>query len=116
MAVVLITRVPELSLDSYDRMMAELELDVDPPAGAVIHIASEAAGGINICEIWQTPQAAESFVERTLRDALRAQGVQENLSYRIEPLHNLFAADMDMIGRIGATSLSGGFARTARAS
>ena len=50
-------------------------------------------------------EAAESFVERRLRDAVSAQGVKEPLSYRIEPLHNLFAPDMDMIGRIGSSSL-----------
>jgi hypothetical protein len=42
--------------------------------------------------------------------------VKEPLSYRIEPLHNLFAPDMDMIGRIGATSLPSAVARGALAS
>ena len=86
-------------------MMVELELDASPPAGLILHVASEAVGSVNICEVWQTAQAAESFVEQRLREALRSQGVKEPLSYRIEPLHNLFAPDMDMIGRIGATSL-----------
>ena len=33
--------------------------------------------------------------------------MKEPLSYRIEPLHNLFAPDQDMIGRIGGSSLAG---------
>ena len=44
MAVMLFMRVPELSLARYDRMMVELELDANPPAGAILHIASEAVG------------------------------------------------------------------------
>ena len=117
MAYALFTRVPELDLARYDRMMFELDLDVNPPAGAILHIASEGTGGINVCEIWQTREAAESFVERRLRDAVSAQGVKEPLSYRIEPLHNLFAPDMDMIGRIGNSSLPVGTVQTmARAS
>ena len=105
MAFVLYTRVPGLDLARYDRMMLELELDGNPPAGAILHIASEWAGSVNVCEVWQTREAAESFVERRLREAVASQGVQEPLSYRIEPLHNLFAPDMDMIVRIGGSSL-----------
>ena len=116
MAFVLFTRVPELDLARYDRMMLELDLDANPPAGAILHIASEGTGSINVCEVWQTREAAESFVERRLRDAVSALGVTEPLSYRLEPLHNLFAPDMDMIDRIGAVSLPATANRIARAS
>ncbi len=116
MAVALFMRIPELSIDRYDRMMVGLELDANPPAGVILHIATEAVGSVNVCEIWQTPQAAESFVEHRLQDALRSQGVKDPLSYRIEPLHNLFAPDLDMIDRIGSVSLPAGLAHTALAS
>jgi len=116
MAVTLFMRIPELSLDRYDRMMLDLELDASPPVGSIVHIATEAVGGINICEVWQTAQAAESFVEQRLREAVKDQGVNDPLSYRIEPLHNLFAPDIHMIERLGAVSLPAGLARTALAS
>jgi len=116
MAVVLFTRVPELTPERYDRLMLELRLDGNPPAGLLLHITSESAGSVNVCEVWQTEQAAESFVERRLREALRQQGVRETLSYRLEPLRNLFAPDVDMIGRIGSTSLPGSVARSSFAS
>ena len=107
MAVVLFTRVPELTLDRYDRLMLELELDANPPAGAILHVASEGVGAIDVCEVWQTREAAESFVDSRLRPALQRQGVREPLSYRIGPLHNLFAPDIDTVGRIGGTSVPG---------
>ena len=106
MAVVLYTRVPELDLEAYDRVMVGLELDASPAAGAILHVASEGVGSVNVCEVWQTREAAESFIERQLKGALEAQGVQEPLSYRIEPLHNLFAPDLEMISRIGASSVA----------
>lgn len=112
MAVALIMRVPELDLERYDRMMAELGLDVNPPAGMVLHAATEAVGAVNVFEIWQTPQAAEGFVQSRLRGALMAQKVKDPVSYRIEPLHNLWATDLDMIERIGATSLPAGVRST----
>lgn len=116
MAVALFMRVPELSIERYDRLMVGLELDASPPIGSIVHIASEAAGAVNVCEVWQTAEAAQSFVENRLRDALKDIGVSERLSYRIEPLHNLFVADMEMVERIGAVSLPAGAARHALAS
>ena len=47
------------------------------------------------------PRASSSAAAR----GVSALGVKEPLSYRLEPLHNLFAPDMDMIGRIGSSSL-----------
>ncbi len=116
MAVTLFMRVPELSLDRYDAMMLSLGLDANPPAGMVLHFAAEATGAVNVVEIWQTQQAAEGFVEGRLKPALEAQKVKDPLSYRLEPLHNLYATDLDMIERIGATSLPAGIARSALAS
>jgi hypothetical protein len=108
MAVTLFMRIPELTPERYDRMMLELGLDPNPPAGMILHVASEAVGAINVHEVWQTPQAAESFVAGRLAAALGSVGVTEQLSYRIEPLRNLFAAEMDAVERIGATSLPPG--------
>lgn len=116
MAVTLFMRIPELTLAKYDRMMVDLELDANPPAGAILHVATESVGAVNIFEIWQTAQAAESFVEQRLRDATRAAGVGEQLSYRIEPMHNMFAANIEMIERLGGFSLPAGLDSAALAS
>ena len=113
MAVTLFMRVPELTLRKYDNMMLSLGLDANPPAGLILHAASEAVGAVNVMEIWQTPQAAEGFVQGRLRQALAIQKVKDPLSYRIEPLHNLYACNVDMIERIGAMSLPAAIARTA---
>ncbi len=56
MAVTLFMRVPELSLERYDTMMVSLGLDANPPAGLVLHVATEAVGAVNVVEIWQTPR------------------------------------------------------------
>ena len=75
-AVTLIMRVPELSPGRYDRMVAELDLDASPPPGLILHVASEGVGAINMVELWQTRQAAESFVEGRLQEVLRRHGVE----------------------------------------
>jgi hypothetical protein len=115
-AVTLFMRIPELDLERYDEAMGNLRLDSNPPAGMILHIASESVGSVNVLEVWQTAQAAESFVETRLRDALIPLRIKDPLSYRLEPLHNLYAADLDMIERIGATSMRPGSARSELAS
>jgi hypothetical protein len=116
MAVILFMRVPELTSKRYGDVVAALELDANPPAGMILHVASEAVGAVNIFEVWQTPEAAESYVERRLRPALASNGVKEPLSYRLEPMRNLFSPEMDVIERLGSTALPGPFVARERAS
>jgi len=115
-AVTLIMRIPELSPGRYDRMLAELDLDASPPPGLIMHVASEGVGAINMVELWQTRLAAESFVEGRLQEALRQYGVKQPLAYRLEPLHNLFVPDEDVIRLIGRSSLPNGVYSPVRAS
>jgi hypothetical protein len=108
MAVTLFMRIPELTPERYDLVMAELALDANPPAGMILHTAAEAVGAVNVYEIWQTSRAAESFVENRLGGTLARLGVKEQPSYRIEPLRNVFVPAMDTIEWMGATSLPPG--------
>jgi hypothetical protein len=92
---------------AYDRMVASLELDVSPPIGEIVHVAAEADDGIEVCEVWQTREAAEGFLFDVLQPRLNELGVDQGLEYAIFPLHNLFAPDLDTVERIGAVSLPG---------
>ena len=105
MAVAVFMHFPGLSRESYDRLMSDLGLDASPPAGEILHVAAQGPNGINVCDLWQTKEAAESFVEQRLRPALLARGVDIDLSIDVLPLQNVFAPDMDTIERIGAVSL-----------
>ena len=105
MAVAVFMHFPGLKRGEYDRLMADLQLDASPPAGQILHVAADASYGINVVDLWQTKEAAESFVAQRLRPALQSRGVAVELSVDVQPLRNLFAPDLDTIGRIGAVSL-----------
>jgi hypothetical protein len=105
MAVAVFVRYTGVSLSEYDALMAHFGFDASPPIGEILHVAAEAPGYLDVCEVWQTEEAAETFIEERLRPALRAQGAPADLDVRIAPLHNLFAPDMETIERIGAVSL-----------
>ena len=113
MAVAVFMHFPGLTRESYDRLMRDLGLDASPPAGEILHVAAQASEGINVCDLWQTKEAAESFVQQRLRPALLARGVDIQISIDVLPLRNVFAPDIDTIERIGAVSIPAQSAGTA---
>ena len=105
MAVAMTMHWPGLTSDQYDAVMAKLGLDANPPAGAVLHAATETDDGIEVFEVWQTEQAFNSFLEHRMLPVVSELGLSGEPEVRVVPLHNLYAADPDMIDRIGAISL-----------
>ncbi len=105
MAVVLFMRVPELTPERYGRVMVDLGLDANPPAGLILHAASDLVGAIDLWEIWQTHEVAERYLEERLAPVMAAHGIKDDLNYRIEPLRNVYVPELDILDRIGATSL-----------
>ena len=61
--------------------------------------------GLEVCDVWQTEQAFNSFLEHRLLPVVSELGIGGEPDIRLVPLHNLYAADPDMIDRIGAVSL-----------
>lgn len=105
MAVAVFMHFPGLPQAQYDGLIGDLSLDADPPVGEILHVAAEGPDGIYVCDVWQTREAAESFVEKRLQPALRFRGIDVQVSIDVLPLHNVFAPDIGTIERIGAVSL-----------
>jgi hypothetical protein len=105
MAVAMYMHWPGVTSDQYDAIMAKLGLDANPPAGGVLHVATVTDEGVEVCDIWQTEQAFNGFLEQRLLPVVSELGISGEPEVRVVPLHNLYAADPDMIDRIGAISL-----------
>jgi hypothetical protein len=85
--------------------MARLELDVAPAAGGVLHLATFSEDGLEVCDVWQTEQAFYGFFEHRMLPAARELDLAGEPEVTLQPLHNLYAADPDVIDRIGAVSM-----------
>lgn len=105
MAVTVIARYADLDPTTYDKVIASLELDVNPPAGAILHVAAEGERGVVVSEIWQTEQTFRAYLDYRLRPALRMHGVHSDPIVEVAPLHNIHAVELDTIERLGAVSL-----------
>jgi hypothetical protein len=113
MAVAVFARYSNLTPSAYDEIIASLDLDANPPAGAVLHVAGEGESEIVVCEIWRTEETFRSFYDYRLRPALLTHGVEGEPRIEVAPLHNLFAAEMETVERMGAVSLPATYAGAA---
>ena len=105
MAVAMFMHWPGVTSDQYDAVMSRLELDASPAAGEVLHLAALTDEGLDVCDVWQTEQAFHGFLEQRLLPLVEELEIEGRPEIRLVPLHNLYAADADMIDRIGAVSL-----------
>lgn len=105
MAVAMFMHWPGVTPHQYDAVMARLGLDIQPAAGAVLHLASLTDDGLEVCDVWQTERAFQGFLAQRLLPAADEIGIDGQPEIRLEQLHNLFAADPHVIDRIGALSM-----------
>ena len=113
MAVAVFARYPDLTPEKYDEVIASLDLDANPPAGAILHLAAEGEGEMLVSEIWRTEQTFRAFHDYRFLPALLLSGVSNDVVVEVSPLHNLFAVEMELIERIGAVSLPATFSGAA---
>jgi hypothetical protein len=104
MAVAMFMQWPGVSPGQYDAVMARLGLDAHPAAGEVLHVATLTEDGLEVCDVWQTEQAFQGFLEHRLLPVADEVGLVGEPEIKLVPLHNLYAADPDVIDRIGAIS------------
>lgn len=105
MAVAMFMHWPGITASQYDAVMARLELDANPAAGEVLHLAALTDEGLEMCDVWQTEQAFHGFLEHRLLPVAQELELEGEPEVRLVPLHNLYAADAEMIDRIGVMSL-----------
>ncbi len=105
MAVAVFARYPGLSPETYDEVVASLDMDANPPAGAILHMVGEGDGALVVSEIWRTEQTFRAFHDFRLLPALQMHGYLGAPVVEVAPLHNLFAVEMDTVERMGAVSL-----------
>jgi len=112
MAVSVVAHYPDLSAETYDEVIASLDLDANPPPGAILHVAGDSEGSITVSEIWQTEQTFRAYLDYRLRPALRLHGVHRDPLVEVTPLHNVYAPELFTIERMGSVSLPAGAAGT----
>jgi hypothetical protein len=60
MAVAILAEIPGLSREQYEMVVTRVS-ELGSPAGALFHAGGPVEGGYRVVEVWETPEAAESF-------------------------------------------------------
>jgi len=96
---------PGVTPEQYNRVMSNLGLDKNPPAGAVFHVAGFTGGSARIVDIWDSQQAFERFQKDRLTAAVQKAGITGQPKVQFYPVHNLFAPNIEEIRKAGASSM-----------
>ena len=105
MATVMLMEWPGVTPEQYNRVMSNLGLDKNPPAGAVFHVAGFTGGSTRIVDIWDSQQAFERFQKDRLTAAVQKAGITGQPKVQFYPVHNLFAPNIEEIRKAGASSM-----------
>lgn len=72
MAIVFMQDMAGGSRDMVGAVSKEMDIEHDPPAGMIIHTASELpTGGVRVIDVWESREALETFQRDRLMPALQ---------------------------------------------
>lgn len=86
-----ILRIVGRGLDrkTYDAMRAMLDIDQKHPLGLIMHGVSEKDGKLQVAQIWESAEYAQSFDEELLAPVLRAVGAPTEAEVTVYELEDL---------------------------
>jgi hypothetical protein len=105
MAVAMLMHWDGVVPHQYDALMERLELDSNPAAGGVLHLATFTDEGLQLYEVWRTEDAFHGFLEHRLLPLASDLGFGPGPQYELVPLYNMYVADPATIDRIGMMSV-----------
>jgi len=94
-----------ITQDQYNQVMRALDLDKNPPAGAMFHVAGFKAGTLHVIDVWELQQAFEKVQKDRLAAAVQKAGITSQPKVQFYPAHNIYAPNLEFIRKIGSTSL-----------
>jgi hypothetical protein len=74
MAVAFLIEIPDFTPEQGAAVLRELGLDTSPAAGQVFHLEGPMDGGMRIVDVWESPEAFETFARERLAAAFQRAG------------------------------------------
>ena len=105
MATVMLMEWQGVTPEQYTRVMSNLGLDSKPPVGGIFHVAGFSGAALRVLDIWESQQAFESFQRDRLTAAVQKAGITTQPTVQFFPAHNIYAPNIEVIRKAGASSL-----------
>jgi len=105
MSTVMLMEWAGITQDQYNQVMRTLDLDKNPPTGAIFHVAGFKAGTLHVLDVWDSQQAFEKFQKDRLNAAVQKTGITSQPKVQFYPVHNIYAPNLEFIRKTGSTSV-----------
>ena len=105
MSTVMLMEWTGLTPDQYNQVVRALDLDNNPPAGGIFHVAGFKAGTLHVLDIWESQQASEKFQKDRMVPAAQKAGITSQPKVQFYPVHNIYVPNLEFIRNTGSTAL-----------
>src|SRR5205809_7441703 len=105
MSTVILMEWTGVTQNQYNQVMRTLDLDKNPPAGAIFHVAGFKAGTLHLLDIWESQQVFEKFQKDRLAAAVQKAGITSQPKVQFYPAHNIYVPNLEFIRKAGSTAL-----------
>jgi hypothetical protein len=79
-----------VTVDQYEQVRKLVRWETDQPAGGRFHVASFAANGLRVTDVWDSAEQFNQFVETRLMPAVLKAGISGPPRLEITPAHALY--------------------------
>jgi hypothetical protein len=91
MAIAMFMHWPGVTAETYDAVRRIARWDVNPPTGALFHVAAADASGLRVADVWESADLFQAFSEQRLMPAVKQVGITTEPEVTILPVHFSFA-------------------------
>jgi hypothetical protein len=92
MAIVMKLRWEGVTAEQYDEACRVVDWENAPPDGGVFHVAWFEDGGLNVVDVWDSPEQLDAFVGMRLLPGTTQVGIEGEPKVEVQPAHRVFDA------------------------
>ena len=100
MAVMMVMSWAGVTAEEYDDVRGKVAWETDPPSGGVFHIASFDEQGLHVCDIWDSADQFDRFVNDRLMRCVKEVGIGGEPDVGIYPVHAVWSPDSQRAGSL----------------
>jgi uncharacterized protein YcfL len=94
MSTVMRMHWPEVTKDEYERARKDVNWEGQTPVGAKFHVAWFDETGLNVLDLWDSPQDFQNFVDKRLMPAVQRIGIKGQPQVSLAQSHAIFAPNV----------------------
>ena len=91
MAIVMNMQWEGVTREQYEEVRRLVNWEGDRPPGGLLHVASFAADGLRVTDLWESAAEFNRFVEQRLMAGVQKAGITSQPKVEITPVHALYA-------------------------